>query len=57
MSKPEVVRIKCPQLSCQRVLAVPGNARGKLVRCRNCGTTIKIPEAKSSGGESKAPAA
>ena len=27
----------------QRVLAVPDHARGKLVRCRSCGTNIRIP--------------
>ena len=37
------LRIKCPNLACQRVLAVPAGARGKLVRCRSCGTTIRIP--------------
>lgn len=41
----DVVRIKCPKLDCQRILAVPINARGKLVRCKNCGTNIKIPAA------------
>ncbi len=41
----DVVRIKCPKLDCQRILAVPINARGKLVRCRNCGTNIRIPAA------------
>jgi hypothetical protein len=39
----DVVRIMCPKLGCQRILAVPIGARGKLVRCRNCGTNIKIP--------------
>lgn len=38
-----VIRIMCPKLSCQRILAVPAEARGKLVRCRSCGTTIRIP--------------
>jgi len=33
----------CPNLSCRRVLAVPENARGKTVRCRGCGTNIRIP--------------
>jgi len=37
----------CPKLSCQRILAVPATARGKLVRCRSCSTTIRIPEAKA----------
>ena len=39
----ESVRIMCPNLTCRKVLAVPASARGKTVRCRNCGTTIRIP--------------
>jgi hypothetical protein len=38
-----LIRIMCPNLSCQRVLAVPESARGKVVRCRACGINIKIP--------------
>lgn len=37
------VRIMCPNLRCRAVLAVPAEARGRLVRCRNCGMNIKIP--------------
>lgn len=36
----------CPNLTCRKVLAVPKAARGKTVRCRNCGTMIRIPEEK-----------
>ncbi|MFM7052288.1 MAG: hypothetical protein ACKOYN_09175 [Planctomycetota bacterium] len=43
MSGDEVIRIMCPNLGCQRVLAVPSSARGKLVRCRGCGSNIRIP--------------
>ena len=50
----EVIRIMCPNLSCQRVLAVPSSARGKLVRCRGCGSNIRIPATRS---ESPSPAA
>lgn len=39
----EAVRIMCPNLNCRKVLAVPGKARGKTVRCRNCGTNIRVP--------------
>jgi hypothetical protein len=35
------------------VLAVPSSARGKVVRCRNCGTNIKVPQA---GGPASGPA-
>lgn len=41
------VRIMCPNLVCRRVLAVPTSARGKTVRCKNCGTNIKIPPPKA----------
>ena len=43
MTEQTVFRIMCPNLGCQRVLAVPDHARGKLVRCRSCGTNIRIP--------------
>ena len=43
MSEQTVIRIMCPNLACKRILAVPAHARGKLVRCRTCGTTIRIP--------------
>lgn len=43
----QVIRIKCPNLSCQRILAVPPHARGKLVRCRQCGSTVSIPAQKT----------
>ena len=46
MDEQPVIRIKCPNLSCQRILAVPGHARGKLVRCRGCSTTIRVPAEK-----------
>lgn len=37
------VRMLCPNLQCRAVLAVPGSARGQVVRCRNCGTRVKVP--------------
>jgi predicted RNA-binding Zn-ribbon protein involved in translation (DUF1610 family) len=42
------IRIMCPNLTCRKVLAVPPIARGKAVRCRSCGTNIRVPEAKKS---------
>ncbi len=43
-----LIRIMCPNLSCQRVLAVPEAARGKVVRCRACGMNIRIPASKTA---------
>ena len=37
------IRIMCPNLRCRAVLAVPAEARGRMVRCRSCGTSIKVP--------------
>ncbi|MCH7799300.1 MAG: hypothetical protein IID28_12770 [Planctomycetes bacterium] len=48
-----LIRIMCPNLSCQRILAVPEGARGKVVRCRVCGMNVKIPARK--GGAAASP--
>ncbi len=37
------IRIMCPNLTCRKVLAVPQSCRGKTVRCRSCGTNIRVP--------------
>jgi hypothetical protein len=34
----------CPNLTCRRILAVPTTSRGKNVRCKGCGATIRVPE-------------
>lgn len=39
----DTVRIMCPNLTCRKILAVPTAARGKTVRCRACGTNIRVP--------------
>ncbi len=39
----DAIRIMCPNLTCRKILAVPTSARGKTVRCRGCGTNIRIP--------------
>ncbi|MEL6740372.1 MAG: hypothetical protein AAFP26_06930 [Planctomycetota bacterium] len=44
----ETVRIMCPALACRKVLAVPKSARGKTVRCRNCGSAIRVPSGNTS---------
>ena len=43
MTAENLIRIMCPNLSCQRILAVPTSARGKVVRCRVCGMNVRIP--------------
>ena len=50
MTEETVIRIMCPNLACKRILAVPAHARGKLVLCRTCGTTIRIPAKPNADG-------
>lgn len=53
MNPENVVRIMCPNLKCRAVLGVPAEARGRLVRCRNCGGKIMVPK---KGATPKPPA-
>ncbi len=39
----KILRIMCPSLKCRRVLGVPESARGRTVKCKNCGSTVRIP--------------
>lgn len=39
----KILRIMCPSLQCRRVLAVPESARGRTVKCKSCGATVRIP--------------
>ncbi len=39
----DAVRFICPNLACRSVLSVPSKARGKTVRCRSCGSNIRVP--------------
>lgn len=50
----KVVRIMCPNLMCRSVLAVPTNARGRIVRCKTCGTNIRIPKTSGSASDGEA---
>ena len=40
----EQLRIMCPKLSCRKILLAPVSARGKTIRCRACGSTIRVPD-------------
>ena len=42
------VQLICPNLLCRKFLAVPEDARGKLVRCQHCQCMLRVPEAKST---------
>lgn len=57
MSQDNLIRIMCPNLSCKRVLAAPAAARGKVVRCKDCGMTMRIPEQRAQAPRDPAPPA
>jgi len=53
-----VIRIMCPNLRCKSVLAVPQEARGRVVRCKQCGSNIRVPQradAAAAGTPNDAP--
>jgi len=47
----QMLRMMCPNLTCRKVLSVPEAARGKTVRCKQCGTNIRVPQSKGSDSQ------
>ena len=41
------VQLLCPNLKCRKILSVPEEVRGKLVRCQYCHTMIRVPLPKT----------
>jgi hypothetical protein len=39
-------QIICPNLRCRKILSVPNEVRGKLVKCQHCQTMFRVPEVK-----------
>ena len=37
------VQLLCPNLKCRKILSVPEEIRGKLVKCQYCQTMIRVP--------------
>ena len=40
------VQLICPNLRCRKILSVPDEIRGKLVKCQHCQTMFRVPEGK-----------
>lgn len=40
------VPLMCPNLKCRKILSVPDEVRGKLVKCQHCSTMFRVPEKK-----------
>ena len=39
----------CPNLRCRKILSVPEEVRGKLVKCQYCQTMFRVPDMKRTG--------
>ena len=38
------VQLICPNLKCRKLLMVPDDVRGKMVKCQHCHTPLRVPE-------------
>lgn len=51
------IQLICPNLQCRKILSVPDDVRGKLVKCQYCQTMFRVPEPKVKPGTPPAAAA
>jgi hypothetical protein len=42
------IQLLCPNLRCRKLLGVPDEVRGKLVKCQHCQTIFRVPEPKKA---------
>ena len=54
---PMAVQLICPSLKCRKLLTVPDDVRGKMVKCQYCQTTFRVPDVKKHGMPSELVAA
>jgi hypothetical protein len=38
------IQMLCPNLRCRKILSVPDEVRGKLVKCQHCQTMFRVPD-------------
>jgi hypothetical protein len=38
------MRLICPNLRCRKVLTVPEEVRGRIVKCQHCQTMLRVPK-------------
>jgi LSD1 subclass zinc finger protein len=50
-------QLMCPNIKCRRILSVPDEARGKIVRCSHCQTSLRVPPPKEDPNKKPAGAA
>ena len=44
-------QLMCPNLRCRKVLRVPQESRGKLIRCQNCHALLRVPVPEGARAE------
>ncbi len=42
------VQLICPNLRCRKILSVPDEVRGKLVKCQFCQGSFRVPESRKT---------
>lgn len=42
------VQLICPNLRCRKILSVPDEVRGKLVKCQHCQTMFRVPDGRKT---------
>jgi len=40
------VQVICPNLRCRKLLVVPDEVRGKMVKCQHCHMPFRVPESR-----------
>ena len=50
------IQLICPNLRCRKVLAVPEEVRGRIVKCQHCSTMLRVPKPRPED-QPKAPTA
>lgn len=48
------VQMICPNLRCRKILSVPDEIRGKLVKCQYCQQPFRVPETRRPSPETQA---
>ena len=51
----EKLRLICPNLKCRTILNVPKTARGRIIRCGQCGFRVKVPAPPEAAPSSSSP--
>ena len=50
------IQLICPNLRCRKVLAVPEEVRGRIVKCQHCSTMLRVPKPRPEDSPTPAPA-